>query len=386
MKAILTLLASTLWLSPLQGQTPGVGKTPSSRTNASPRREAAALVSPEVYPDRTVTFRLNAPNAKEVKVAGEWPGGATALTNNEGVWSATLGPLEADIYGYSFTVDGLTMVDPANPWVKPMRAARTSVLEIPGDPARPWEFQTVPHGTVHEHSYFSKSLGARRRLHVYTPPGYETSSEAYPVLYLFHGSGDNDATWTATGRANCIADNLLAQQQIRPMLIVMPDGHAFTGNPKLVGAGLIARNVEAFSDDLLKDVIPLIESTYRVKANRENRAIIGLSMGGGQSLSIGLWHRELFAWVGGMSSFLPNPDKLVAGAFPDPKSNLKLLWFACGKDDRLVENARQLSAALKEKNIPHTFKETTGNHSWPVWRRHLGEFLPLLFVEKAAAQ
>ena len=241
--------------------------------------------------------------------------------------------------------------------------------------------QSVPHGTVHEHAYFSKSLGAQRRLHVYTPPGYEKSPASFPVLYLFHGSGDNDATWTSFGRAHFIADNLLAQQKTKPMIIVMTDGHAFTGNPTQVSTNLISRNVEAFGDDLLKDVIPLIESTYRVKVDRQSRAIIGLSMGGGQSLGIGLRHRDLFAWVGGMSSYLPNPEKLVAEAFPESKSDLKLLWFACGKDDRLVENARQLSAALKEKSIPHEFKETAGNHSWPVWRRYLGDFMPLIFSE-----
>jgi len=332
-----------------------------------------------------VTFRLRAPNATEVKVAGEWASGATALTNQEGIWSATIGPLEPDIYGYSLTIDGVSIVDPNNPWVKPMRAARTSVLEIPGDPPRVWEFQSVPHGTVHEHPYFSKSLSRKRRLHVYTPPGYEKNSQKYPVLYLFHGSGDTDATWTSTGHAQFIEDNLLAQHQVKPMIIVMPDGHAFTGNPGQVSTNLMARNVEAFSDDLLKEVMPLIESTYRVKAGRENRAIIGLSMGGGQSLRIGLKHRDLFAWVGGMSSYLPDAQRIVPELFTNGKSNLKLLWFACGKDDRLIENARQFSAALKEQGIPHEFKETRGNHSWPVWRRYLAEFLPLLFAESKQA-
>ena len=336
-------------------------------------------VSPEVHGDRTVTFRLRAPDAKEVKVGGEWPGGSTSLTNNDGVWSTTIGPLEPDIYGYSLTLDGVTIVDPGNPWVKPMRASRTSGLEIPGHPPRLWEWQAVPHGTVHEHDYYSKSLNAKRRLHVYTPPGYEKNSKEYPVLYLFHGSGDNDATWTELGRAHFIADNLQAQQKAQPMIIVMPDGHAFTGNPTQVSTNLISRNVSAFSDDLLKDVLPLVESTYRVKANRNNRAIIGLSMGGGQSLNVGMRHRNLFAWVGGMSSYLPGSEKLVEELFPDSKSDLKLLWIACGKDDRLIENARELSTALKAKGVAHEFKETAGNHSWPVWRRHLGEFMPLLF-------
>jgi len=339
-------------------------------------------VSPEVHHDRTVTFRLRAANAKEVKVAGEWPGGATSLTKDaNGVWSANVGPLDPDIYGYNLTVDGLNIVDPANPWVKPMRAARTSAVEVPGDPPRLSEFQPVPHGTIHEHTYFSKSLSIKRRLQVYTPPGYEKNSVNYPVLYLFHGSGDTDATWTEFGRAHFIADNLLAQNKTKPMLIVMTDGHAFTGNPTQVSGDLISRNVGAFGEDLRKDVIPLIEAAYRVKANRDNRAIVGLSMGGGQSLGVGLRHRELFAWVGGMSSYLPAPEKLVAEVFPESKNDLKLLWIACGKEDRLIENARQLSAALKEKKIEHEFKETAGNHSWPVWRRYLGEFLPLLFVE-----
>ena len=313
-------------------------------------------------------------------MSGEWPGGPTELKRDtNGIWSATIGPLEPDIYGYSFTVEDLSIVDPANSWVKPMRAARTSVLEVPGEPPRLWEFQPVPHGTIHEHAYVSKSLKTKRRVHVYTPPGYEKNSRKLPVLYLFHGAGDNDATWTAVGRANLIADNLLAQQKSRPMLIVMPDGHASSGNPTRVSTNMIARNVEAFADDLLQDVIPLVESNYRVKANRENRAIIGLSMGGGQSLSIGLKHRELFAWVGGMSSFLPNGEKTVAEVFADSKNSLKLLWMACGKEDFLIENARQFSAALKAKNIPHEFKETAGNHSWPVWRRYLCDFMSLVF-------
>ena len=379
MKTAIALLMLILSLPKLHAQAPGAAKSETVRTNAPPRREAV-IVSPEVHRDRTVTIRLRAPSAKEVKVAGEWPGGTASMTNDtNGVWSATVGPLEPDIYGYSVTVDGFAMVDPANPWVKPMRAVRTSVVEVPGEPPRLWEFQSVPHGTVHEHTYFSKSLGVNRRLHVYTPPGYEKRPRTLPVLYLFHGSGDNDATWTSTGRAHFIADNLLAQHKARPMIIVMPDGHAFSGNPTQVSTNLISRNVEAFGEDLLKDVIPLIESTYRVKANRENRAIIGLSMGGGQSLAIGLKHRELFAWVGGMSSYLPNAEKIVAETFPSAKSNLKLLWIACGKDDRLIDNARQLSTALKQRNIPHEFKETPGNHSWPVWRRYLGEFMPVLF-------
>jgi enterochelin esterase family protein len=382
MKTPTLLLASMILLPGLQAQTPIAATAETPPTNTPSPRASSAVVSPEVRPDRTVTFRLLAAKAQEVTVVGPWPGGAVPLKKDDnGVWSATVGPLEPDIYDYRMTVDGLAIADPANPWVQPMRVTRTSVVEVPGDPPRLWEFQSVPHGTVHEHVYFSKSLGVKRRLHVYTPPGYEKTSRKYPVLYLLHGSGDNDATWTMHGRANFIADNLLAQHQSTPMIIVMTDGHAVP--PNSGGTNTNARNVDAFGKDLLNEVIPLMESTYRVKANRENRAIIGLSMGGGQSLTIGLKHRELFAWVGGMSSFLPNPEAAVAEDFPDGKSNLKLLWFACGKDDRLVENSRRLSAALKAKGIPHVFKETEGSHAWPVWRRYLGEFMPQLFGQTA---
>jgi enterochelin esterase family protein len=384
MKTVLALLGLILCSTQLHAQPAGPADGP--RTNPPPRRDFFALVSPEVNRDRTVTFRLRATNAHDVKVVGNWPHGTNSMTNDgKGVWSATIDPLEPDIYDYSLVVDGLSMVDPANPWVKPMRATRTSVLEVPGDPPRLWEFQAVPHGTVHEHTYFSKSLDRQRRLHVYTPPGYEKRPRSLPVLYLFHGAGDNDATWSTSGRAHFIADNLLAQGKAKPMIVVMTDGHALTGNPTQVSSNLMARNVEAFRDDLLKDVMPLVESTYRVKANRDNRAIIGLSMGGGHSLAIGLKHRDLFAWVGGMSSYLPNAQQVVGETFPGSKRNLKLLWIACGKEDRLIDNARQLSAALKEKNIPHEFKETEGAHTWPVWRRYLGEFMPLLFTEEKRA-
>jgi enterochelin esterase-like enzyme len=379
MRTVLVFLASLLLVTQTQAQNP-------ARTNASSRGSSSAIVSPEVHRDRTVTFRLRAPDATTVKVGGEWPGGATKLTNNNGVWSATVGPLEPDLYGYSFTVDnGLSLVDPANPWVKPMRASRTSVLLVPGDPPRVWEFQSVPHGTVHTHHYFSKAVDAKRRLHVYTPSGYEKSSEKYPVLYLFHGAGDNDATWTSLGQAHFISDNLLAQHQTKPMIIVMTDGHPTTENPTRITSNMMARSFELFREDVLRDVMPLVDASYRVKEGRENRAIIGLSMGGWQSLTIGLKERQLFAWVGGMSSFLPNAKELVAEAFPEPKSDLKLLWFACGKEDRLIESARQLSAALKEKQIAHEFKETSGDHSWPVWRRYLAEFMPLLFENAQTA-
>jgi enterochelin esterase family protein len=343
--------------------------------------QAGPVVSPEVKADRTVTFRLRAPKAAEVLLNGEWKGGGKlAMTkDDQGVWSLTVGPLEPDLYGYSYSVDAMTVTDPSNSVLKPMRSPRTSVVDVPGDPPRLHEYQDVPHGTVRLHEYPSKALGRLRPLRVVTPPGYDQDPSArFPVLYLFHGSGDTEATWTSFGHAHLIADNLLSQGKAKAMIIVMTDGHA------VVGPEARSRNVEMFGKDLLEDVLPFVEANYRTKRDRESRAIVGLSMGGGQSLTIGLNHLELFAWVGGFSSAISNPEQTLATALSDPaatNSKLRLLWIACGKDDGLVKNAQALSEVLVQKGIRHELKITDGNHSWPVWRKYLGEFLPLLFGE-----
>jgi len=351
------------------------------------RAQAPAAASPVVNPDRSVVFTLLAPKAKEVTVSGEWGGGATALTRDEsGMWKATVGPLKGDLYGYSFSVDGFQTLDPLNPAVKPMRSPRTSILEVPGDPPRLHEFQDVPHGTVRVHEYRSRSLGKRRALHVYTPPGYDDDpGRRYPVLYLLHGSGDNDATWTVFGRAHLITDNLLAQGKAKPMVIVMPDGHAAPPQPRGGPAEGRSRNSAAFERDLLEDVMPFVEANYRVRSDPASRAIAGLSMGGGQALTIGLNHTDRFAWVGGYSAAVSDPSTALSVALADPKATdkaLRLVWIACGKDDRLIENARRFTAALQDSGIRHEFQATEGNHSWPVWRRYLAEFAPRLFVDE----
>jgi len=345
-----------------------------------------ALSSPEVRPDRTVTFRLRAPNAKEVSVGGEWGGGEKPLSKDEqGVWTVTLGPLPAELYGYHLTVDGLQMLDPSNSAVKPMRSPRTSIVEVPGDPPLIHEYRNVPRGTVRMHEYTSRSLGKRRSLNAYTPPGYDGDpAQRYPVLYLFHGAGDNQATWTVMGRANVIVDNLLADGKVKPMVIVMPDGHATPAAPPQGAADGRSRNLGVFERDLLEDVIPFVEANYRVRTDSTNRAIAGLSMGGGQSLTIGLNHADRFAWIGGFSAAIFNTETSLAPALTNPKATdaaLRLVWIACGKDDRLVDGAGQLSSLLMGHSIRHEFQVTEGNHSWPVWRRYLAEFAPRLFVE-----
>ena len=252
-------------------------------TNAAVRRRVDAPIrSPEISGDRKVTFRLRAPKANEVALQGQWKDGRATMTKGTNdVWSVTVGPIEAGIWEYSFNVDGLTMIDPGNTWIKPQREPRSSILHVVGEPPKIWDFQDVPHGTVHSHTYRSKAVGRLREMAVYTPPGYEHGTKKYPLLVLQHGSGDNQATWVVHGKAHWIIDNLIAQKKGEPMVVVMLDGHA--GSP-----GLGGNNTDMFEKDLLEDVLPFVEETYRVKKGAENRGIVGLSMGGGQSLTVGL--------------------------------------------------------------------------------------------------
>lgn len=296
------------------------------------------------------------------------------MAKNAGdIWSVTVGPIEPGVWEYSFQVDGLTMVDPGNPAIKPMREPRTSILHLPGHPPRLMDFQDVPHGVVHHLSYLSKSLGRLRELAVYTPPDYDQSRRRYPTLYLQHGSGDNQATWVVHGKAHWILDNLLAQGRARSMVVVMMDGHAASPGE--------TNNVGLFERDLLEDVMPFVEKTYRVKTDAASRAIVGLSMGGGQSLSIGLRHPDQFAWVGGFSASVPSREALATTLSRPEVMNkkLKLLWIACGRDDFLLKRNEDFITLLKEKNLRHEWYLTQGDHSWPVWRTYLSEIAPRLF-------
>jgi enterochelin esterase-like enzyme len=331
--------------------------------------------SPEVTADRMVTFRLRAPRATEVTVNGQWPSGnATMTKGGNDVWSVTVGPIEPGVWEYSFQVDGLAMIDPVNPAIKPMREPRTSILHVPGEPARVWDFQDVPHGVVRAHTYRSPALGRLRGLAVYTPPGYDQKRWThYPTFYLQHGSGDNQDTWTVHGKAHWILDNLIAQGRVKPMIVVMMDGHA-------AGPGQ-TNNTALFERDLFENVMPFIEANYRVKQGAANRGIVGLSMGGGQSLTIGLNHTDRFAWVGGFSAAVPAEGD-VAVALNDARGTnkrLKLLWIGVGKGDSLLQRNERFIATLKAKDIHHEWRLTEGNHSWPVWRDYLAEFAPKLF-------
>jgi len=347
--------------------------------SASGAEAPAAFDSPEILPDHRVVFRLEGSRAADVKLRGIQRKQVQMTKDEHGVWSVTLGPIAPGIYGYGFIVDGEAMIDPSNPEIKPERDPDESELEILSAKPPLTQWQDVPHGTVHLHDYLSVPLKRVRRMRVYTPPGYEAdNSLRYPVLYLLHGTGDTEATWTDFGRANYIADNLLAQHQAVPCIIVMTDGHADLRDEEGVGF----KNLERTEADLLQSVIPFIDKTYRTHDDAGHRAIGGLSMGAFQSMFTGLRHLEHFAWVTGMSGYVPDVEKACAKALKDPEgtnATLRLFWHQIGRDDFLLPEQRKFEAVLEEHHIQRPFKVTDGDHSWPVWRGYLGELLPLLF-------
>jgi enterochelin esterase-like enzyme len=346
---------------------------------------AQPVVSPEIHPDLRVTFRFRAPHAASVAFGLEGATEQPMLKDAEGVWSLTIGPLAPDFYGYRFLVDGVYLIDPNNPLLKPNLLNTQSMVHVPGPASLPWEVADVPRGEIHHHFYRSKVVGDDRDFYVYTPPGYNPKARRrYPVLYLLHGYSDSANGWTAVGMAHVILDNLIAQGKVKPMLVVMPLGY---GAPEILkrsffrDAGLRQRNFDRFRDALLTEVIPAVEKSYRVDKHRESRAIAGLSMGGAESLFTGLNTLDRFAWVGAFSSGGLSDD--LAAQFPklneSANRQLRLLWIACGKDDGLMEFNRKLRAWLESKQIRLTWIETPGAHTWMVWRRNLAEFAPLLF-------
>lgn len=337
----------------------------------------APVVSPIIHDDGSVTFRLKAPNADEVAVTGEMVKGAVPLEKDEeGIWTATIEPVDPGLYGYSLSVDGLRMLDPGNPELKPGRSPKTSILHIPGN--QPFDFRDVPHGTVHHHAYHSTPIDRFREMLVYTPPGYETGKDDYPLLVLQHGHSDKFSSWVGYGKAHWILDNLIADGRAKPMIVAMLDGHPI---PESFGNGRSTENTEELRKDLVEFVLPMIEETYRVKEGRENRAIVGLSMGGLHALTIGFSELDTFSVVGSFSGAIPAHEVLEA-AISDPEATnekIELLWIACGKDDFLLDENKALIELLEQGRIEHEWLLTEGAHSWPVWRDYLTQFVPRLF-------
>ena len=353
-----------------------------------PQTPPPALITPEVHSDNSVTFRFRAPNAQEVKLARE---GATPLAmqkDDSGVWTVNTAPLPPDYYGYSIVVDGQRSIDPYNSLLKPNLLSTENMVHVQGERSLPWELNDVPHGEVHHHFYRSAVANDDRDFYVYTPSGYDPAAKkTYPVLYLLHGYSDDASGWTAVGRANIILDNLIAQGKTKPMIVVMPLGYGTMEMIRVGWGGIFNRpevreqNLTRFREALLTEVMPKVESGYRISKDRNSRAIAGLSMGGSESLLTGLNNLDKFAWVGAFSAGgLPEPfDKDFPGLDASANQKLRVLWIACGTEDRLITANRNLREWLKTKGIQHADIETPGMHTWMVWRRNLAEFSGLLF-------
>jgi enterochelin esterase-like enzyme len=353
-----------------------------------PPAQPAALISPDVHPDDRVTFRFRDPNAKAVLLRLEGDPKPIAMEkDDQGVWSTTTGPLSPDYYGYSFVADGVGLIDPSNWLLKPSFISPQSLVHVAGPASLPWEINDVPHGEVHHHFYHSTVAGDDRDYYVYTPPSYDSKTKTrYPVLYLLHGFSDEASGWTAVGRANVILDNLIAQGKAKPMIVVMPLGY---GTMEMLRQGwnvwsnteLRDRNFAKFRETLLTEVMPRVENEYRTSKERSGRAIAGLSMGGAESLLVGLNALDKFGWIGAFSSG-GIPDDF-ASDFPNLDANanqhLQALWIACGTDDRLITLNRNLRTWLKSRGVKVTEIERPGAHTWMVWRRNLVEFSSLLF-------
>jgi enterochelin esterase-like enzyme len=389
---VLTLIASAA-LAQVPAGPPAGAPPPGGRGGRGP-----SVISPEIGADRTLTLRYLAPNASQVTANGELDGKPHPMTKGaDGIWSVTLGPLAPDIYTYAFNVDGVVALDPRNVNTKYGYGnfGPVSVVEIPGDGPQFYDAKSVPHGEVRIRPYISKTLGLSRTAWVYTPPNYEKGGN-FPVLYLLHGAGDVESGWTMIGRANSILDNLIAEGKAKPMVVVMPLGHtiqSFWTGPAKSAAPPTAQGPAAapapaplslFAKDLLDDVMPMVESSYKVSKKADDRAIAGLSMGGGQTMNIAFNRPELFRYVVMMSPAAPRtPGQLYPSVFKDPSvvnKQFKLFWMAVGKDDTLTgPGDRELTKAFEEAGIRHQFKLTDGRHEWTVWRHHLNEVAPLLF-------
>lgn len=378
------MLAALMAEGPTEAQ-PGPGGPP-------------AFVSPEVAADGTVTFRLWAPNATEASVTGgdlpQLGMGQAMKKGDNGVWSLTVGPVAPGAYRYRFGLSGVDVLDPRNGATSESNGNAWSLLVVPGSAIS--DLRNVPHGAVAEIPYWSAPLGRFRRMHVYTPPGYEAGQDHYPVLYLLHGAFDCDDSWSTVGRAGLILDNLIAAGKARPMIVAMPAGHTgpFSfGGPRPAQSG---PRRDEFMEDFVGAVRPLVEERYRVIADREHRAIAGLSMGGMQTLDIafgaladysyvGVFSSGIFGLGGGNNPFAPSGpswEERHADVLADAylRDGLRLMWFATGREDFLLNTTQATVKLFQDHGFTVTYTETEGGHTWTNWRQYLSDFAPLLFL------
>lgn len=359
------------------------------------------IVSPEIHEDQTVTFSLQAPKAEVVKLRGDWmpvegwiPGSVEMEKNEKGLWTYTTEVLESELYGYVFLVDGLRVNDPNNVFLSRDIASNTNIFIVGGEQADLYKVNAVPHGSVTRRWYDSPGNNMNRRLTIYTPPGYETSSESYPVLYLLHGAGGDEEAWIELGRATQILDNLIAQGKAEPMIVVMPNGNVIQDAAPGEGtkgyykpAFMVPKTMDGTYEETFMDIMSFVESSYRVKADKAHRALAGLSMGGYHSLHISRYYPNTFDYVGLFSAaILPNQNvsskvyQDIDGTLKKQMENgYKLYWIGIGKTDFLYKNNTEFKAKLDAMGMPHTYRESEGGHVWKNWRIYLSEFTPLLF-------
>jgi enterochelin esterase-like enzyme len=358
---------------------------------------AAPPSSPQLMPDGSVNFQLVMPNAAKVELHLEGTAAPFPMTKSAtGAWTVSVPKVAPEIYSYYFNVDGTDVLDSHNTTIKTSFFSNQNLFLVPGQPAMPWEAANVPHGVIHHHYYRSNIVGINSEYYVYTPPGFDPKSrDKYPVLYLLHGYSDDPSAWTFMGKANVILDNLIAQGKARPMIVVMPLGY---GTMEVISRGwsawqdpkLIQENFSKFGEALYKEVMPLVKQQYPLSEKREDHAIAGLSMGGAESLLVGLNHTDDFAYVAGFSSAVGvgggDPSALFPGitpqAAPQINAKLRVFWVACGTEDGLYKPNQQFIAWLKQKGLQPTAVQTPGLHVWMVWRDNLSNFLPLLFQAK----
>lgn len=371
------------------------------------------VISPEIHPDNTVTFRFQAPKAVMVQITGDFlpkqkmqtpngefdvPGKTDLKEGKDGIWEFTTPePLTPELYSYSFIVDGLTVKDPNNVYMIRDVATVTNVFIIGDGRDDLYGIKDIPHGSVTRRWYDSPGLKCQRRITIYTPPGYENSKEKYPVLYLLHGSGGDEEAWIALGRASQIMDNLIASGKAKPMIVVMPNGH--TQNPAAPGESdkgmfkpsMGGGNTQAVAtmEDTFGDILKFVESNYRVKKDKSSRAVAGLSMGGGHSARISANYPNTFDYIG-IFSASPIPwvrseqDQATVDAFMkkldvQKKNGYKLYWIACGNTDFLYKNLLEGMKKMDEMGFKYTYRESGGGHTWDNWRIYLSEFAPMLF-------
>ncbi|WP_460971298.1 alpha/beta hydrolase-fold protein [Spirosoma migulaei] len=354
------------------------------------------VVSPQVNADKTVTFRYQAPQAKSVELSAQFEKGPVPMTKDaQGIWSVTVGPVKPDIYPYNFRVDGISVMDPANVAFFPNERFKASLVDVPADQPLIHAMRDVPHGSIN-YEYYPSMEGTTGSLVVYTPPGYDQKSkQKYPVYYLISGTTDTEETFFKVGKTNLILDNLLAEGKVKPMIIVMPYGNIAArvaeqkggskpADPTVRDGADAVKRANDFATDLVSNIIPYVEATYRVIPNRENRAIGGFSRGGGQTLRTAFSNMDKFAWVCAYSSYL-SPQEMDGNfsqivAKPDQTNKqLKLLWVSVGSDDFLYKGTVEFMDYLKAKKVNYKSLITDGGHTWMNVKTYVAATTPLLF-------